>query len=102
MIRRRKDLDWSRILSPGDYEYIRKQVDPDGWYPMAVFERLGDAILAHNATATLDAVRMWGHFSANSVAHTQPELVAKGDPLESLMRLKVLRASLLELGWSDG
>jgi hypothetical protein len=96
MIRRRKDLDWSTILSAADYEYVRKQVDPDGWYPMAVFERLGDAILAKNDGATLDAVRMWGHFSASAVASTQPELIARGDPVESLMRLKVLRASMFD------
>lgn len=96
MIRRRKDLDWSTILSASDFEYIRKQVDPDGWYPMAVFERLGDAILAHNETATLNAVRMWGHFSASSVAQTQPDLIARRDPMESLMRLKVLRASMFD------
>lgn len=96
MIRRRKDVDWPRILTPHDFEYVRKQVDPDGWYPMAVFERLGDAILVHNAFATLDAVRMWGHFSASTVAATQPDLIAKGDAVESLMRLKVLRASMFD------
>lgn len=96
MIRRRKDVDWSRLLDAADQEYVRKQVDPDGWYPMAVFERLGEAILAHNEGASLSAVRMWGHFSVSAVTQVQPSLIARGDPLESLMRLKVMRASLFD------
>jgi hypothetical protein len=96
MIRRRKDVDWSRFLDNGDLEYVRRQVDPVGWYPMGVFERLGDAILAHSGQATLSAVRMWGHFSVSGVVQTHPELIAAGDPMESLMRLKVMRESLFD------
>ena len=96
MIRRRKDVDWSHFLSASDLEYVRRLVDPAGWYPMSVFERLGDAILAHSGLATLSAVRMWGHYSVSAVVATQPELIARGDPVESLMRLKVMRASLFD------
>jgi hypothetical protein len=96
MIRRRKDVEWSRVLCREDHEYVRRQVDPDGWYPMEVFERLGEAILAHNASGSLDAVRMWGHFSVSAVTVTYPSLIAREDPLESLMRLKVMRASLFD------
>jgi hypothetical protein len=96
MIRRRKDVDWSRLLCAADQEYVRKQIDPDGWYPMEVFERLGEAILSHNELASLNAVRMWGHFSVSAVTVTHPSLIARGDPLESLMRLKVMRASMFD------
>jgi hypothetical protein len=63
---------------------------------MAVFERLGNAILTGIGAATLDSVRMWGHLSVTGVATAQPTLIARGDPLESLMRLKVLRASMFD------
>jgi hypothetical protein len=96
MIRRRKDVDWSHFLDASDLEYVRRQVDPAGWYPMGVFERLGDAILAHSGQATLSAVRMWGHFSVSAVVATHPDLIAARDPVESLMRLKVMRASLFD------
>jgi hypothetical protein len=96
MIRRRKDVEWSRLLSAVDLDYVRKQIDPNGWYPMEVFERLGEAILMHNEMASLGAVRMWGHFSVSTVVVTQPTLIAKKDPLESLMRLKVMRASMFD------
>jgi hypothetical protein len=96
MIRRRKDVDWSSFLDASDLEYVRRQVDPAGWYPMSVFERLGDAILAHSGQATLSAVRMWGHYSVSAVVATQPDLIAARDPVESLMRLKVMRASLFD------
>lgn len=79
-----------------DYDYVRRQVDPDGWYPMEVFERLGEAILAHNEGASLDAVRMWGHASVAAVVQTHPTLIAPRDPLESLMRLKVMRDSMFD------
>jgi hypothetical protein len=96
MIRRRKDVDWTRFLGPDDLEYLRRQIDADGWYPMPVFERLGNAILAGIDSASLDAVRMWGRLSVTPVATTHPALIAPGDPMESLMRLKVLRASLFD------
>jgi hypothetical protein len=96
MIRRRKDVDWTRFLRPEDLEYTRIQVEADRWYPMVVFERLGNAILAGSDATTLEAVRVWGHLSVSSVATAHPTLIAKGDPIESLMRLKVLRASLFD------
>lgn len=96
MIRRRKDVDWEAFLNATDLDYVRNQVDPSGWYPMAVFERLGDAILAHSGQATLAAVRMWGHLSVSAVVSVHPELIATNDPMESLMRLKVMRASLFD------
>lgn len=101
MIRRRKDVDWSRFLDESELSYVRRQVDPNGWYPMSVFERLGDAILAHSEQATLAAVRMWGHFSVSAVVSTHPELIAAGDPMQSLMRLKVMRASLFDFAAFD-
>ena len=89
-------MDWSRVLSSGDLPYIQQQVAPDGWYPMSVFERLGNAILAHSENVTLPVVRMWGHVSLSGATAQNPTLIAVGNPVESLMRLKVLRATMFD------
>lgn len=96
MIRRQKDVDWSRVLLVTDLVYLRKHIDDDGWYPMSTFERMGVAILQHLDGATLDAVRLWGRFSASAYAERHSDLVAPNAPVESLMRLKVLRSTLFD------
>lgn len=96
MIRRQKDVDWGQVLLVTDMPYLRKHVDEDQWYPMATFERMGVAILRHMEGATLDAVRLWGRFSASTYAEHHADLVEPGAPVESLMRLKVLRSTLFD------
>jgi hypothetical protein len=96
MLRRRKDIDWARILPAEDVQYLQQRIDADSWYPMATFERFGVAILATVEGATLDAVRLWGRFSANDYATSHAELIALGEPEESLMRLRVMRATLFD------
>ena len=96
MIRRQKNVDWSTVLLVTDLEYLRKHIDEDEWYPMAVFERMGVAILRHLEGATLDAVRMWGRFSASAYAERHADLIEANSPMESLMRLKVLRSTLFD------
>src|SRR5439155_21990211 len=71
-------------------------IEPDGWYPMETFERFGVAILSELAEATLDTVRVWGRFSASQYCAEHPDLVASNDPVESLMRLKVMRSTLFD------
>jgi hypothetical protein len=41
-------------------------------------------------------VRLWGRFSVNEFVTAHPELIAPNHPVESLMRLKVLRATLFD------
>jgi hypothetical protein len=96
MLRRRKDLDWSGVLPPQDLVYLQQHIDSDGWYPMATFERFGLAILSHIEGATLDAVRLWGRYSARQFATHHPELIARNEPVETLMRLRVARATLFD------
>jgi hypothetical protein len=101
MIRRRKDVDWRQVLPPEDLEYIGSTIHADRWYPMATFERLGVAILSHIEGATMDAVHLWGRFSASDYARAHPDLIADNDPVESLMRLKVLRSTLFNFSAFD-
>ena len=96
MIRRRKDVDWTRKLTAEDLGYLREAIDPSGWYPMEVFERLGDAILAVIAGNDVQAVRLWGRFSVEPLVEHHPTLLAKGDPVESLRRFQVLRSTFFD------
>src|SRR5438128_7939000 len=96
MIRRRKDVDWARKLAAEDAGYLKQRIEPNEWYPMDTFERLGTAILSELGDATLEAVRSWGRFSAAQYSADHPSLVAAGDPVESLMRLKVMRSTLFD------
>jgi len=96
MIRRRKDVDWAEHLSPNDLAYLERTIDPEGWYPMGTFERLGNAILAVIAGGNVELVRMWGRFQVEPLAEQYPTLVAHGDPMESLMRFQVLRSTFFD------
>jgi hypothetical protein len=96
MLRRRKNVDWSEIFEPEDLIYLERRIEPDEWCPMATFERFGVAILSYIDGASLDAVRLWGRFSVNEFVNAHPELIAPNHPVESLMRLKVLRATLFD------
>jgi hypothetical protein len=95
MIRRRKDVEWARRLSDEDVAYLKQRIEPDDWYPMETFERFGVAILSEHG-GSLDAVRLWGRLSANQYSAEHVDLVAPHDPVESLMRLKVLRSTLFD------
>jgi len=96
MIRRSKNVDWRAILPAGDINYVLQRIDAESWYPMSTFERLGLAILAQFEGASLEAVRLWGSFSARQFATENGSLIASGDPAETLMRLRVLRATLFD------
>lgn len=96
MIRGRKDVDWSARLSAEDLAYVERRTEPAEWYPMEVFERLGNAILAEMAGGSLEPVRMWGRASVPPLVQQHPNLIAEGDPMESLMRFHVYRSTFFD------
>src|SRR5258708_1193632 len=108
MLRSRGDIDWSQRLEPADLGYLVQRIDRDGWYPMETFERMGNAILAEIAQGSLEAVRMFGRVSVDWLCKMCDNLVAPGDPRDTIMRFQVLRRSFfdyaaLEMGAiSDG
>ena len=93
MIRRSKGGDWGRRLGPSDMAIVSGRIDPKSWYPMDVFERLGLAILAEIAGGDVEAAYAWGKAYMAGVFETYEGLVAEGNPMESLMRFKVLERS---------
>lgn len=96
MIRGQKTIDWKRHLKVDDLEFLALRIEPDAWYPMESFERMGNAILTEIAKGDVEAVRMWGRVLVDQLRATTKGLVCDGDPLETLMRFRVLRATFFD------
>ncbi|HSO34391.1 MAG TPA: hypothetical protein VLT33_17765 [Labilithrix sp.] len=96
MIRSHKGVDWTKHLLREDLFYLRTPIEPLEWYPMETFERLGNAILHEVAGSDLEAVRMWGRMSVDQLRSASPNLVAEGDPVETMMRFRVQRATYFD------
>jgi hypothetical protein len=96
MIRAVKSVDWSTRLSPRELAFVKAPVEHDKWYPMEIFEQLGNAILEVIAQGQLDLVRMWGRASVDQLCARQPMLVEPGDPIETLNRFRVLRSTFFD------
>jgi hypothetical protein len=95
-LRSYKTTDWSRFLRPEDTSYLVRRIEPDEWYPMESFERMGLAILDEVAHGDLETVRAFGRVSIDWLCQRYPKLLAVGDPRDSLMRFHVLRRSFFE------
>ncbi|HEY1556138.1 MAG TPA: hypothetical protein VGF94_14970 [Kofleriaceae bacterium] len=96
MLKSRKDVAWVDHLEPGDMRFLKAKIDPDIWYPMATFERMGNAILGVIASGDLRPVEMWGRFSVAQLHAAHPKLLAPGDPVETLNRFRVLRQTFFD------
>jgi len=96
VLRGRKDVDWSKILKPADLGFLVQRIEPDGWYPMVTFERMGLAILDVIVHDDLEIARGFGRASIDWLCQRHPNLVAPGDPRDSLMRFQVLRRSFFD------
>jgi len=101
MIRRRKDVNWTGELRAEDLALVQQRIIPEAWYPMPSFERLGLAILRNFQGAELEAVRLWGNYSAHQFVREHTAVLATGDPVETLMRLRVQRATLFDFSAFD-
>jgi hypothetical protein len=96
MLRALKNVDWKEFLPPEDLPYLEMRIDPAGWYPMDTFERMGNQILRLVARNDLASVRMWGRLQVVQVREAQPNLLAAGDPMESISRFRVLRSTYFD------
>ena len=96
LIRQWKGVDWARVLRLEDFALVQQRIDLAAWYPMANFERLGLAIFSQPRTPGLRGARRLGAIEALAFAKKQPQLLAHGDAVETLMRLRVLRSTLFD------
>jgi hypothetical protein len=96
MLRSNKKVDWARYLAPQDFAFLQQRIAPDEWYPMTTFERMGNAILTEIAEGDMGLVKLWGRMQIDWLCELYPNLVEPSDPIESLMRFKVLRQSFFD------
>jgi hypothetical protein len=96
MLRGHKGVEWAEHLEPEDLPYLRDRIELAGWYPMETFERFGNQILRFVARGELLAVRMWGRLSVDQLRSAYPALLEPGDPVETLNRFRVLRATYFD------
>ena len=92
----KKAVDWSRHLAAEDLPYLQMHIEPGQWYPMASFERMGNAILATVTRGELFPVQLWGRYSAAQLRAANPMLLAPNDPPETLLRFRVLRETFFD------
>ena len=96
MLRAHRGRTWHEFLEPEDVPFLHQTIDLDAWYPMDSFERLGLAVFQVIAEGDLGLVRDWGRASVAGVVGSNEQVLARGDPRESLMRFFVLRRSLFD------
>ncbi len=89
-------VDGAKYLTPEDLSLLVARVDRAAWYPMDTFERMGLAILAEIAHEDLEMVQAWGRVSIDGLTSVEPNLIAPGDPRETLMRFQVLRSGFFD------
>lgn len=96
MIRACKHVAWTDRLEPDDWALVAGRIQPDQWYPMDVFERLGEAILEQIAGGDMETVRLWGRASVDPVLEATPAILAADDPIDTLMRFRIHRNTFFD------
>jgi hypothetical protein len=96
MLRAQKDPRVAELLTTEDLAYLAMRIDPNAWYPMDSFERLGNAILAIVANNELFPVQLWGRYSASILHKANPLLLEPNAPVETLHRFRVFRQTFFD------
>lgn len=96
MLKAQKGVDWRQHLPEQDLIFLAMKIDPDAWYPMATFERMGNQILRTTAHGEMLTVQLFGRYSAGQLRAAHPSLLAPGDPIETLNRFRVMRETFFD------
>lgn len=87
---------WREQADPETRRVLETRVEPDVWYPMADFERLGLFILDHVVGQEADAIRLWGRAQVQTILNFLPDLANTDDPRDSVMRFQNFFGSLFD------
>ncbi|MFZ5445081.1 MAG: DUF2378 family protein [Myxococcota bacterium] len=87
---------WREVLDPADLPLVDARVEPDQWYPMDTFGRLGLVILEHVVGRERDAVRLWGRTQVQTLLGFFPDLAVQGDPEQTLLRFQATFSNLFD------
>ncbi|OGP56134.1 MAG: hypothetical protein A2V67_05105 [Deltaproteobacteria bacterium RBG_13_61_14] len=91
MIRKRKNVDWSKYLTPQDQKVLSQMVLPSEWYPLETFQHCGVAILHEIAQGDVEAVRAWGRASMDELMKVYKNLAQETDPHKATEKFQLLR-----------
>ena len=91
MIRKRKEVDWGKYLTPEDQKVLSQMVLPSEWYPLATYQHCGVAVLHEIAKGDVELVRAWGRSSMDELMKIYKNLAQESDPLKALEKLQLLR-----------
>lgn len=95
MIRANKQLDWSRFLTPEDWEFIKQTFLPSSWYPLEWYETCGWATFNVLARGDVELVRLRGRVRGKELFQTVYRNLADGkDPMSALERFVSLYSLL--------
>lgn len=79
-----------------DARWMQETITLTEWYPMSAFERMGLLILQHVAQNDVNLARAWGASSIGEVIAPYPDMVAEGNPRETMLRFGVFRGSFFD------
>jgi hypothetical protein len=96
MLRAQKSPRVQEMLQPQDLPFLQMKIEPDAWYPMETFERLGNAILEVVTRGEMFPVQLWGRYSAAQLHKANPMLLEPNQPTETLNRFRVMRQTFFD------
>lgn len=93
---RREWRDWRSHVTADERAVLESRIQPDDWYSMELFERLGLHILANVVGQETDSIRLWGRTQVQNILAFVPDVASAGDPRESVMRFSNFFASFFD------
>ncbi len=96
IIRSNRDGNWDRWLEPEDWEIVNSQILPSNWYPLASWERIGNAVFKEAARGNLDLIRAYGPVMMKNLLNVYSHVLVKGDPAASIEKFEGIRRTFIK------
>jgi len=92
MIRKLKDVDWTRYLTPEDMKIIGEMILPSQWHPLETYQNMGVAVFHEIAKGEVDVVSSWGRASMDELVKVYKTMANQGQPIDSMKKFQALRS----------
>lgn len=98
IIRANRGQDWSKYLTPEDWQIIDGQVLSSQWYPYDSFRRIAYAVFKVIAKGNLKTAETFGRFTIKNMLKVYKNMLVPGDPAASVEKLARLRSMFFDGG----
>jgi len=89
LIKNNKDKNWQKYLTEEDIQIVFGSVMASAWYPIEIFERVGNAVFNEIAEGKLELSKLWGKFAVEDIVKRYyRSLVQPNDPMGSFERFR--------------